>query len=89
MVLKSMPYAHAKVVISEHEITLVSYTTPVVIINRDTSFVHVTGLYSATTRRHISAFMREYCACDYSIAKKAVLGNFDFNFETGEIVLNS
>jgi predicted adenine nucleotide alpha hydrolase (AANH) superfamily ATPase len=30
----------------------------------------VTGLISATTRKHISAFVQEYCGCDYAIAKK-------------------
>ncbi len=35
----------------------------------------VTGLYSMTTRKHISAFMREFTPFDYSTAKEAYIKN--------------
>ena len=56
--LKYMPYAQAQVKLYEDVIILQSYATDVIII--DNGIMQVTGLYSMTSRKHISAFMREY-----------------------------
>ena len=56
--LKYMPYAQAQVKQYGDVIILQSYATDVIII--ENGVMQVTGLYSMTTRKHISAFMREY-----------------------------
>lgn len=68
--LKAIPYGNAKVIhYSNGAIRLVSYTTPVVDISAE-GLMYVHGLFSATTRKHISAFMREFTKYDYYTAKK-------------------
>ena len=83
--LKKMPYASAHVRIDDDgSITLVSYRTDVVKISAD-GWMEVTGLYSATTRRHISAFMSEYTDRDYYFAKSLVEKGIRYNLKTGEV----
>lgn len=68
--LNSMPYAQAHVKIYDNgAIRLVSYSTPVIDIDKN-GIMYVHGLYSATTRKHISAFMKEYTNYDYYLAKR-------------------
>ena len=84
-VLTKMPYANAHVWIdSDGAITLVSYRTEVVRIDKD-GWMEVTGLYSATTRRHISRFMDEYTDKDYYFAKKIYIDGVRYNLNTGEV----
>lgn len=88
--LTNMPYAQARVCeyrkhdgdISNSDF-LVSYRTIVLDINYDKGLVTCDGLYSRTTRKHISAFMREK-GMDYSIAKRCYEDNLQYNFITGE-----
>lgn len=83
--LTKMPYANAYVRIdADGAITLVSYTTEVVKISAD-GWIEVTGLYSATTRRHISRFMDEYTNRDYYFAKNLVEKGIRYNLNTGEV----
>ena len=89
--LSRMPYAQAHVEIDDEGNTyLFSYVTMVVEITAD-GWLTCTGTYSQTTRRHIGAFMREYVEWpngergDYYTAKKAYLGNYRYNVNTGEI----
>ena len=82
--LKSMPYAQATVIITE-EIVLRSYQTDVIIVTAD-GWLICTGTYSATTRRHIGAFMREYGYGDYQLAKKLYKDGLKMNIYTGEVV---
>lgn len=66
--LQKMPYAQACVRdYGDGHIVLQSYATDVIIIKD--GVMHVTGLYSMTTRKHIGAFMREYANAAYDIAK--------------------
>lgn len=87
--LQSMPYAQAHVERSCGDIYLFSYTTCVAAIVD--GWLEVYGLYSATTRRHIGAFMREYVTWPngekgcYQDAKKLFENNFRMNVETGEV----
>lgn len=68
--LSKMPYANAKVrIYKSGKIVLQSYNTDVIIINEYGEML-VYGLYSQTTRKHISAFMKEYTNQDYYFAKK-------------------
>lgn len=82
--LKSMPYAQATVIITD-EIVLRSYQTDVIIVSAD-GWLVCTGTYSATTRRHIGAFMKEYGYGDYHLAKMLYKEGMKMNIHTGEIV---
>lgn len=84
--LTAMPYAQAHIEISEEGIiTLFSYVTRVAEIDAD-GFLAVYGLYSMTTRKHISAFVREYTPFDYQGAKACYEDNYKINIYTGEII---
>ena len=89
-VLREMPYAQAKVRnycdIGKDLIVLQSYSTDVIYIDHD--WLECTGLYSMTTRKHISAFMREYGnGFTFKDVKKAYEGGYKLNIATGEIRL--
>lgn len=81
--LKSMPYAQATIRRTSTIITLTSYKTDVAEIRNNV--LRVFGLYSATTRKHISAFARQFGA-DYSIAKKCYTDKVGYNLITKEWV---
>lgn len=85
--LKKMPYAQAKVQVLEtgenFRCNLVSYTTCVAHII-DGGWLIVNGLYSATTRRHLSAFASEYCGTDYYTLKRCYEQNLAYNIHTKE-----
>ena len=86
--LRKMPYAQACVRnyadIGVDKIVLQSYSTDVIIIEND--WLECTGLYSMTTRKHISAFMAEYGnGFTFQNVKKAYEGNYKLNIATGEI----
>ena len=80
MKLKLMPYAQASVRRSFNRITLTSYATDVAEIIGGVLVVY--GLYSKTTRRHISAFVREYCGCNYATAKKCYINKLGYDIVT-------
>ena len=82
--LRAMPYAKAYVKHEPNRITLVSYATEVAAIIGGVLVVR--GLYSATTRKHIGAFVREYCGCDYYTAKKCYTDKCGYDIVTGEYV---
>jgi hypothetical protein len=83
--LDRMPYAQAKIVFDGEGTHLISYTTLVCTIDPE-GWLSCTGTYSATTRKHISAFMRECTAnlCYYD-AKACYEGSHELNIHTGEI----
>ena len=83
--LTAMPYAQAHIEIdNENNKTLFSYVTRVAELTND-GWLTIYGLYSMTTRKHISAFMSEYTNLDYYTAKAAYEGGYRINVETGEI----
>lgn len=85
--LSTMPYAQAHVeIMPDGSKTLFSYVTRVVSVDAE-GFVTVYGLHSPTTRKHISAFAKEYLApLDYYSLKEACNGDYKINYLTGEIV---
>jgi hypothetical protein len=84
--LSAMPYAQAKVrVYDDGTVVLQSYKTDVITIT-PSGWLVVNGLYSATTRRHIGAFMREYANATYQTAKLIYCDNYRYNIRTGEVV---
>ena len=78
-----MPYAQAHIRRTFNRVSLVSYVTTVAEIIGGVLVVH--GLYSATTRRHISAFARQF-GMDYSIAKKCYTGGVGYDLITREFI---
>jgi hypothetical protein len=82
-------HPHASAWIIEHETgekVLISYTTPVIEIDRE-GWLHVTGLYSMTTIKHIGWFMREL-GLTYQLAKQLYNDRKDYNIYTGEVIDN-
>lgn len=80
--LAKMPYAQAHVhLFVNGEIALVSYKTTVAAIDKD-GWLTVYGLYSATTRRHLSAFAAEYCGTNYYTLKTCYTDGLLYNVNT-------
>ena len=77
--LKAMPYAQAHIVRRTNAIVLVSYTTEVAAIVGGQLIVN--GLYSATTRKHISAFCRQF-GTDYATAKECYFHSLQYDIIT-------
>ena len=90
--LKYMPYAQAHVEdwypYDVPRTVLWSYTTQVVKVVKG-HWVSCSGLYSMTTRKHISAFMREYFpqldGKGFQIIKGIAGRGVELNIDTGEI----
>ena len=85
--LSAMPYAQAHIEIDERgNIALFSYNTLAATLTPD-GWLAVYCLCSQTTRRHVSAFVREYThTVDYKTAKYCLENRVDINIHTGEIV---
>ena len=87
--LKTMPYAQACVRTYDNGmVVLQSYKTDVIYVIDD--FMTVTGIYSRTTMKHISAFMKEMSEkygynYNYYTSKACYNGNYRMNLNTGEI----
>ena len=82
--LKYCPYGQAHVE-TDGTLTLYSYTTAVIRVT-PAGWLSCTGLYSATTRRHIGYFLREYYPfLSYHDVKRIYENNQEFNVLTGEI----
>jgi hypothetical protein len=80
--LAKMPYAQAHINrYDSGEIELVSYATTVAAIDRY-GWVTVYGLYSATTRRHLSAFAAECCDTGYYTLKTCYTDGLLYNIHT-------
>ena len=84
--LSHLPTAQAGVdVAPSGELVLMSYTTVVLVLDKN-GWLTCTGLYSTTTRKHISAFLKEYVPhVSFSTVSDMVKNGHDFNVHTGEI----
>lgn len=84
--LKDHPYAQCCVIDDGEQIILRSYDTDVIIFNSFTGVLICTGLYSMTTRRHISNFLKEYLpTVNYQTVKKIAGNVLEYNVYTGEV----
>ena len=86
--LRKMPYAQAKVRdyadIGVDLIILQSYNTDVITVRN--GWFSCSGLYSMTTRKHISAFMQEYYPkWGFQLAKEWAGSGKEIDLLTGEI----
>lgn len=79
--LEFMPYAQAHIVRNPNAIVLVSYNTSVAAIIGGQLICN--GLYSATTRRHIGAFCKQF-GTTYQVAKKCFTDKLQYDIVTGE-----
>lgn len=82
--LKYCPYGSAGVDIGYEHLYLKSYTTLVLALNTKNGWLECTGTYSATTRKHIAAFLKEYApSLHYYDVKGAYEHNLQINIHTG------
>lgn len=74
-----------------NEISLVSYTTRVLTLTtiNGIRYVECTGLYSMTTRKHISWFLREYAPDLNYTDIRDMKFNEAYCLETGELLPNN
>ena len=79
----SHPYANCCILEIEGGIALQSYNTVVATI--ENGWLKINGLYSATTRRHIGWFVKEYANMSYQTAKRLYTDNYRYNIWTGEV----
>lgn len=79
--LKFMPYAQAHIERRPNAVVLVSYSTAVAAIVGGQLICN--GLYSATTRRHIGAFCKQF-GTTYQVAKKCFTDKMQYDIVTGE-----
>lgn len=81
--LREMPYAQAHIIRRPNAVILVSYATRVAAIVGGQLICN--GLYSQTTRRHISAFCRQF-GTNFQAAKACYELGVTMDIVTGEIV---
>lgn len=84
--LKNHPFAQCTVKEFDDALVLQSYSTDVIIFDKRHGDLACSGLYSATTRRHISAFLKEYFPnVDFKTVKKIAGTSLTYNVRTGEV----
>ena len=82
--LRYMPYAQAGIIDIPGGVQLVSYET--IVCEIVDGWLHCYGTFSATTRRHIGAFLREVApSLSYHSAKLCHRDGIEINVETGEV----
>ena len=81
--LDRMPFAQAGVITRKGVTQLVSYET--IVAEIDDGWLHVYGLFSNTTRKHIGAFLKEYAPrLFYADARACYENDVEINIETRE-----
>ena len=82
--IKGHPFASCGVDYDEQGTHLISYATKIATISPD-GWLHVYGLFSATTRKHIGWFLKEYGNhTNYACARYCYEHNHEYNTRTGE-----
>lgn len=84
--LSAIPYGNAFVEIDTDNGNTYLWSYRTLVAKIENNWLTVNGLYSATTRKHISAFMREYTPFDYQTAKQIYTDNLALDITTGEVV---
>ena len=84
--LKYCRYGSCGVLETENDIFLQSYTTIVLRLNKKSGWLYCTGTYSATTRKHIGLWLKEFCPdVSYQMMKNCYANNMEYNINTGEL----
>ena len=79
--LREMPYAQARVVEEGNNLKLYSYQT--LVAEYKDGWIYCYGLYSVTTRRHISKFAKEISfLCTYQLFKMCYEDKIRINLNT-------
>lgn len=82
--LQGHPFASCGVKKDADGVHLYSYATHVATIS-PSGWLHVNGLYSTTTRKHIGYFLKEYGNhTSYAAARACYESNMEYNVWTGE-----
>ncbi len=86
--LKTMPYAQAHTETIDGVQYLFSYRTLVATYRKDNdgTWIRCYGLYSASTRKHISAFARQN-GLTFKDFKDIANEDYELNVDTGEVIL--
>lgn len=86
MKLKNHPYAQCSLRVQiDGTLVFTSYNTDVIYIDKD-GWLCVSGLYSATTRKQIGYFLKEYVpVLSYQDIKMLYCKSLLYNNHTGEI----
>ena len=86
MKLKNHPYAQCSVrELIDGSVVFTSYNTDVIYIDKD-GWLYVSGLYSATTRKQIGYFLKEYVpAFSYQLIKMLYYKHLMCNIYTAEL----
>lgn len=86
MKLKNHPHANCSVrVLNDGSVVFTSYSTDVIYIDKD-GWLSVTGLYSATTRKQIGYFLKEYIPqLNYYDIKRLYYSKQTINIHTGVV----
>ena len=86
MKLKNHPYAQCSVrELIDGSVVFTSYNTDVIYIDKD-GWLYVSGLYSATTRKQIGYFLKEYVPqLDYYDIKWLYYSGLMMNIHTAEV----
>ena len=86
MKLKNHPYAQCSVrELIDGSVVFTSYNTDVIYIDKD-GWLSVSGLYSATTRKQIGYFLKEYVPqLNYYDIKSLYCSDRMLNIHTGEL----
>ena len=87
--LKTMPYAQAHIEIIDDTQYLYSYYTLVATVRTENGekWIRCYGLYSATTRKHISAFAKEN-GLQFTDFKSIAGNSYEMNMSTGEVIFD-
>ena len=84
--LREIPYGNAFVEIDEENNCYYLWSYRTLVAKVENNWLTVNGLYSMTTRRHIGAFVREYCNLTYELAKRIYQDGYKLDITTGEVV---
>ena len=89
MKLKNHQYSQCSVFVhTDGSVVFRSYSTDVIYLDKD-GWLYVSGLYSATTRKQIGYFLKEYVPqLNYYDIKSLYYSNHMINIHTGEIKEN-
>lgn len=84
--LESHRYSQCHVEITPAGVNFFSYVTLVCMIDEE-GWLTCTGTYSATTRKQIGWFLKEYAPdINYQMVKQCLSDNMMINIHTGEVV---
>lgn len=91
--LEYMPYGNCKAIKYYNDeggiqnVILRSYSTDVINIDYELGIIEISGTYSATTTKHIIAFLKEYFPkLTYKDVKHLYINGEYYNFFTGESI---